>query len=179
MQGTDKIHLVHLPMFFTANHRYQVIITGDLDSSTMKTYQAARTANPDKYFVLGNHEKATLEALTTEGASFQADIFMGLPFLDPHTTIAEDVTLSNVQIVIRRSIATKFLAPDYPYQMPFYLYGTKEQIHVDHVLLHAPDQQLNSDQVVLNTDKPVSEQDLKTGVVAMLSAVYERSIQPM
>lgn len=181
MQGTDKLFLVHLPMFYMANYRYQVIITGDLDSITMKKYQSARAQHPDKFFVLGNHNKDTLQAITTEGASFRADIFMGLPFLDPHETIAENVKLSNVHVVIKKSMATRYLLPDYPMQMQFYLYGTKQQKHIDHALLHAPDQQLNSDQVTLTTDKgkEVSEQDLNKGIVAVFSTVYERSMQPM
>ncbi|KAH8803471.1 hypothetical protein F5884DRAFT_837295 [Xylogone sp. PMI_703] len=178
MQGTDKLHLVHLPMFYMANHRYQVIITGDLDPTTMKKYLNARAQHPDRFFVLGNHNKDTLAAITTEGASFQADVFMGLPFLD-HETIAEDVKLSNVHVIIKESMATSNLLPDYPMQMPFYLYGTKHQKHIDHALLHAPDQQLNSDQRNLSTDKEVPEDDLKKGVVAVFPHVYERSMQPM
>ncbi len=181
MQGTDKLYLVHLPMFYMANHRYQVIITGDLDPTVMKKYRDARALHPDKFFVLGNHDKDTLKDITTDGASFQVDIFMGLPFLTKPApqTIAENVTLSNVHVIIKNSMATRDLLPDYPMQMPFYLYGTKEQKHIDHALLHGPDQQLNSDQVTLTTDKEVSEQDLNKGVVLVLSTVYERSMQPM
>jgi hypothetical protein len=48
MQGTDKLFLVHLPMFNMENHRYQLIITGDLSESDMAKYVEARKANPSQ-----------------------------------------------------------------------------------------------------------------------------------
>lgn len=36
--------------------------------------------------------------------------------------------------------------------MPFYLYGTSSQAHIDHVLFTSPNAQLNSDQVTLQLE---------------------------
>jgi hypothetical protein len=38
MQGTKTLFLVHLAMFNMANHRYQLVITGDLPPAVMNKY---------------------------------------------------------------------------------------------------------------------------------------------
>ena len=78
MQGTKKLFLVHLPMFNMANHRYQLIITGDLPTTVMDKYKQARLDFPDQYFTLGNASKETLSTLLANG-KFDAVIDKGLP----------------------------------------------------------------------------------------------------
>ena len=177
MQGTDKVHYVHLPMFYMANHRYQVIVTGDLPDDAMEKYKAVRSSYPNDYFTLGNIEDATLMDLIKEGGSFDAVINRGLP--PDGRIIVEKTTLSNIHIVVQQSLATNSLQASYPTRMPFYLYGTPEQQHIDHMLLVAPDQQLNSDQVKLDLDNKLAADDLAKGVVAVFTKVYENSLQPM
>jgi hypothetical protein len=81
MQGTKKLFLVHLPMFNMANHRYQLIITGDLPTNVMSKYQQARLDFPDQYFTLGNASKLTLDEML-KNKKFDAVIDKGLPPLD-------------------------------------------------------------------------------------------------
>jgi hypothetical protein len=78
MQGTKKLFLVHLPMFNMANHRYQLIITGDLPTEVMDEYTKARSKYPDQYFTLGNANKATLSKILSD-KKFEAVIDKGLP----------------------------------------------------------------------------------------------------
>jgi hypothetical protein len=81
MQGTknaNTVFLVHLPMFNMANHRYQLIITGDLPTDVMTKYEQARLDFPDQYFTLGNARKLTLTALLAN-KKFKAVIDKGLP----------------------------------------------------------------------------------------------------
>jgi hypothetical protein len=78
MQGTDKLHLVYLPMFNMANHRHQLIITGDIPSAKMEEYRNVRTALPNQFFTLGTAEATTLgDILRTK--KFKAVINKGLP----------------------------------------------------------------------------------------------------
>ncbi|EEB96233.1 hypothetical protein MPER_04664, partial [Moniliophthora perniciosa FA553] len=73
MQGTDKLYLVHLPMFNMASHRYQLIITGDLPDAEMAQYVAARKEDPKQLFTLGNVERDILEDMLKTG-SFNVNI---------------------------------------------------------------------------------------------------------
>ena len=92
-------------------------------------------------------------------------------------TIAK-VQVNNVKIIKKRSLDTEDLDSNYPSLMPFYLYGTPEQQHIDHVLLLAPNVQLTSSNVKLSTNQPLSAEDLSKGVIAVVTNVHERSMQP-
>lgn len=78
IQGTRKFFFVHLPMFNMANHRYQLIITGDLPLGVMNKLQQARIDHPDQYFTLGNAKKETLSTMLAN-RRFEAVIDKGLP----------------------------------------------------------------------------------------------------
>lgn len=78
IQGTRRFFFVHLPMFNMANHRYQLIITGDLPLGVMTMLQQARIDHPDQYFTLGNANKDTLSTMLGKGR-FEAVIDKGLP----------------------------------------------------------------------------------------------------
>ncbi|KAL9040357.1 MAG: hypothetical protein Q9214_004515 [Letrouitia sp. 1 TL-2023] len=180
MQGTDKLHLVHMPMFYMANHRHQVIISGDLPDEVSETYKAARSKYPGHYFVLGNADPITLSDLAKEGTSFKANIYPDLPKEDGSVRpICDSFILSNINVVVQKSLANNALSPNYPVQMPFYLYGTLEQQHIDHLLLVAPNVQLNSDQVTLDLERPLTKEELAVGVIAIFSRIYEQSLQPL
>lgn len=70
------------------------------------------------------------------------------------------------------------LDSEYPNLMPFYLYGTPEQVHVDHMLLFAPNIQLTGAQVRSTFDTPLSAADLATGVIAIAQNIREITMQP-
>ena len=78
MQGTQKVFLVHLAMFNMANHRHQLIITGDLPADVMVKYNKARLDFPNNYFTLANESKETLKVLL-KNKKFKAVIDKGMP----------------------------------------------------------------------------------------------------
>jgi hypothetical protein len=78
MQGTKTLFLVHLAMFNMANHRYQLIITGDLPTDVMNKYKQARLDFPDQNFILANASAETLSTLLTN-KKFKAVIDKGMP----------------------------------------------------------------------------------------------------
>src|SRR5437660_1372694 len=121
MQGTDKLHLVHLPKFRLASHRYQVVMTGELDSACQEQYVTLRNQNRNCYFLLENVHDDTLENLIKSGTSLAVNIFNGSGTKKP--PVAQG-TLNNVQVTIRKSLAGDELDTAYPIQMPFYIYGT-------------------------------------------------------
>ena len=81
-----------------------------------------------------------------------------------------------MHIVRKRSLDTEDLDSTYPELMPFYLYGTDQQQHIDHMLLFAPNIQVTSGNVTLNP--PLSGDLLGKGVIAIAQNVHERSQQP-
>ena len=93
-------------------------------------------------------------------------------------TVVATATISNVKIIKKRSLDTEDLDSTYPALMPFYLYGTQEQRHIDHVLLLAPNIQLTANKVTLETNPPLSAEDLAQGVIAVATNVHERTMQP-
>jgi hypothetical protein len=176
MQGTDKLHLVHLPMFNMANHRYQLIMAGDLPDNVMEEYRAARKENPGQFYTLGTAEKHILRDIIIEGGSFDAVIDEGFP---GGRRIAKDFRISNIHVVKYDSLAGKSLDSVYPKNMPFYLYGTPAQQHIDHLLRVSPNIQLNSDRIALRLTRDLTKDELAQGVVAIFTDVWENSLQPL
>jgi hypothetical protein len=62
--------------------------------------------------------------------------------------------------------------------MPFYLYGTEQQQHIDHMLLFAPNIQITSGNVNVTANPPLSPDLLTKGVIAIAQNVHERAQQP-
>jgi hypothetical protein len=73
---------------------------------------------------------------------------------------------------------TEDLDMDYPDVMPFYLYGTEDSLHIDHVLLKIPNIHLSAGRISHAFDPPLSAADLAEGVVVVANNVHEASMQP-
>jgi hypothetical protein len=88
-----------------------------------------------------------------------------------------NVPLSNVKVIAKRRLDTTHLSRTYPvHTMPFLLYGTANQLHVDHLLLATPNIQLNSDQVTVSP--PPNFVPGESYVFAHLKNKPEQSMQP-
>lgn len=75
-----------------------------------------------------------------------------------------------------------YLDPAYPSNMPFYLYGTAQEMHIDHVLLRVPNAQLSAGEVIVEThegDNAVFTASLKRGLIAVADAIPEFLMQPL
>ncbi|KAH8081991.1 pyridoxal phosphate-dependent transferase [Cristinia sonorae] len=189
MQGTDKVHLVALPVFQMANFRDQVIVAADIPDDILQAYATARAENPNVVFTLSTASEMTMSDILSTG-TFTANIDQGLPpsrasLSDPtQTHFQTNVQVSNIRVIKNRSLDSTLLESTYPNQMPFYLYGTRKQQHIDHVLLCSPNVQLTADQVTLTIDpdsgiyEPGFEQELAEGLVAVLDDVREVVMQP-
>lgn len=170
--------MTHLPMFTMKVHRKQVIITGDLPADILAQYQDLRAKNPDQFFLLGNANPDYLDNLIKDGNSFEAVLDMGFPVEgEPH--LLSGFKLENIHAIVVESLEANDLDTSYPNLMPFYLYGTPDQVHIDHVLRAYPNIQLASNNVKLDIDKPLSTKQLYNGVVAVFKTVFENYMQPM
>jgi len=65
--------------------------------------------------------------------------------------------------------------------MPFYLYGGLEEMHIDHMLLHAPNAQLTASDVTLELhdgDKSKVASGLRKGLIGIVDTLPEHLMQP-
>ena len=181
IQGTEQICGVHLPMFNMENHRTQLIISCDFPPDIMEKYRQRKAADPKQFFTFGNKKPAKLLDLIKDGASFEATIQEQLPgYKQP---ISESFTVSNVKILLRRSMHQVDLSPSYPERMVFYAYSRGSELHMDHLLNVSPNIQLNSECLTLVeskslTSKPAKDQ-LANGAWLRLTQVEEKAIQPL
>ncbi len=66
--------------------------------------------------------------------------------------------------------------------MPFYLYGTAREMHIDHVLLRVPNAQLSAGEVIvelLEGDRSVFVAGLEGGLIAVADDIPELLMQPL
>lgn len=106
----------------------------------------------------------------------------------PLTSLAEgEVTISKNDIIKSRPLNSINRDHDYPQEdMPFYLYGTPEQMHISHVLLRSPNIALSAANVTLsakdeNSPKPeehIHAGDLSSGLILALTDHREVAMQP-
>ncbi|KAK3936916.1 L-tyrosine decarboxylase [Diplogelasinospora grovesii] len=178
MQGYDKICLVHMPMFNMANHRWQLIVTADYPTEVQQLYQKLRTENPGKLYTTANANPETLADMLSPGAEIEYRMDDGIP--GPDIPPLATFKLSNIRVLVNESMSYAALDTKYPDKMPFYLYGSLRETHIDHVLKTSPNAQLTADRVEVNVEPELSEEQLaKGGLVAVLEDVFEKSVQPL
>lgn len=106
----------------------------------------------------------------------------------PLVSLAEgEVTISKDDIIKSRPLNSINRDHEYPQNdMPFYLYGTPEQMHISHVLLRSPNIALSAANVTLsardeNSPKPdelIRASDLSSGLILALADYREVVMQP-
>ncbi|KAF8962310.1 PLP-dependent transferase [Flammula alnicola] len=171
MQGTDKLFLVYTPLFHKANGRQQLIISAEMiEGVHWSRYVKDKDAHPNETFTFSIPSATIAEILqkeTVEGYVYRRG------------TVVFECTLCNIRVIKHRSLLSKWRDPDYPDTFtPFYLYGTLEEQHIDHMLLRAPNAQLAAENVDLELDNPLCEEELADGLLVYL-ALNEQSMQPL
>ncbi|KAL8393901.1 hypothetical protein RB595_003599 [Gaeumannomyces hyphopodioides] len=177
-QGLESLFFVHIPMFNMANHRKQLVIAADLPPDVHAFYKEQRRANPGVVYTVANMEPDRLDDLLKPGAATKWRLDRGIP-ADGAPPLKQDFALTNIRAVVNQSMAYPALDREYPHKMPFYLYGSNVEMHLDHVLKTAPNAQISFDQVRASLSPALSDQQLSDGVVAVLDDVFERSLQPL
>ncbi|GAW26287.1 putative L-tyrosine decarboxylase [Rosellinia necatrix] len=186
VQGLETVYFTHIAMFNMANHRKQLVIAADLPTDVHARYKEECGKNPGQFYTIANTKKEKLEDIlaallkpdTASKIKFRLD--KGIPAAEnPLPPVEEGFALSNVRVVVDESIAFAALDGDYPAKMPFYLYGSKSEVHVDHVLKTAPNGQISADRVKTDLAAHLTDEQLKNGVVVVLDDVFEASLQPL
>lgn len=97
-----------------------------------------------------------------------------------------EVTITEKDIIKSRPLNPVYRDHDYPKEnVPFYLYGTPQQMHLSHVLLRSPNIALSAENVSLalkeNASEPkkaISADDLSAGLILALTNRREAAMQP-
>jgi hypothetical protein len=90
--------------------------------------------------------------------------------------------IMNISVLKYRPLNSCYLDPAYPSNMPFYLYGTAQEMHIDHVLLRVPNAQLSAGEVIvepLEGNRAGFFAGLKGGLIAVADAIPEFLMQPL
>ncbi|KAJ6259348.1 hypothetical protein Dda_6248 [Drechslerella dactyloides] len=190
MQGEGPVHFVYLPKFHMKNHRYQLIIAGDLPEDVLHMYKEDRARNPDAFYILSNDHFLTLDDIM-KCQDFDAVIDKG--FLHEPEGIysshwIEDARLTNVRVIYKQSLEAEDLKSEYSHQkdespyprrLPFFMYGTPTNINIDHIFTASPNIQLNSSIVQCDFDRPLTSEQLHNGMVTVFDNRNEAVMQPM
>ncbi|KAF5380319.1 hypothetical protein D9757_007949 [Collybiopsis confluens] len=126
MQGTEQLFLVHLAMFNMENHR----------------------AHHYRYYPRGDDSPTTLETILQD-KEFDARIEPAGHGQQP--AIAKG-RITGIKCIVQHKLNSKYLTPYPTRKMPFYLYGSGSEFHVDHVYTASPNIQLSAEQVTITED---------------------------
>ncbi|KAF9872470.1 pyridoxal-dependent decarboxylase domain protein [Colletotrichum karsti] len=175
IQGTEKIYIIHLPMFHVANHRQQLIVSAEFDEESRRKYIAMKNANPWEPMILVTQHKVMLRDVAEKEGGFKAQIMT-----KESGIILQNVTVTLGRTVVSRPLNSNYRLEDYPDTfMPFYLYGTKNEANIDHVITRAPNTQLSAGRCTLdfydtNTNPAIWNKPL----ILLIEDVREAPMQP-
>ncbi|KAJ6487082.1 PLP-dependent transferase [Mycena vitilis] len=171
VQGLDKLYLTYIPRFHKANGRQQVVLGVNIPHTMKREYKTARQAHPASVFTLKTTDLTTIEQILAH-KSFKASISSeaGAHIHSGLITITD--------IIKNRPLDSRWRDAHYPASYtPFYLYGTPNEINVDHMLLRAPNAQIASDLVALKVQPALTAAQLERGVIARVNRP-EAAMQP-
>ncbi|KAL8834411.1 MAG: hypothetical protein Q9176_007498 [Flavoplaca citrina] len=172
--GSDKIYLINRSMFYLASRRRQLIASANLDEKSLNTYRDAKKNNPKESYFLSTAQKEDISKTILSDGAFEAVITS-----KSGKTIAQNVQVKSFTAIKDRPLNSKYRDHAYPSgHMPFYLYGTPSSLHIDHMLLLAPNIQLSASNVTLSVDPPIPAEKLKNGCILYLDGVQESAMQP-
>jgi hypothetical protein len=96
------------------------------------------------------------------------------------SAIAE-AEVTNIRVIKDQPLSSRHLDIAYPSRMPFYLYGTRQGMHIDHILVQAPNAQLSAGEVTyefIEGSESVVVEGLENGLIAVADALPEHLMQP-
>jgi hypothetical protein len=103
-----------------------------------------------------------------------------MSFLLSASVIAE-AEVTNIGVIKNRPLCSRHLDIDYPLRMPFYLYSTGQEIHIDHILVKAPNAQLSAGEITFEfiegSESEVAA-GLEGGLIAVANTLPEHLMQP-
>ena len=196
VQGSASapVFLIFQTSFHTATRRQQLILEATLDDKLKKFYESL---GPEKIAILESDLSQDIEddvgKIGTPGEiTFKAKIYdrdsryvfqaliLGTKKLTTHSDHSESGTVGFKSIVKSRPLNSCYRDTKYPAQfMPFYLYGNKQELFIDHMLVTAPNIYLSASDIKFSpdlTEKALSL--LEDGLILGLTEIPEAALQP-
>ena len=96
-------------------------------------------------------------------------------------SVIVEAEVTNIRVIKNRPLCSRHLDIAHPSRMPFYLYGTRQEMHIDHILVQAPNAQLSAGEVTLELiegSEPVFAAGLRNGLIAVADALPEHLMRP-
>ncbi|KAK7709317.1 hypothetical protein SLS64_006229 [Diaporthe eres] len=177
MQGENPVYLLHKPNFHVANHRRQTVLEVELPKAAQEWYSTLRSQYPGEIFTFKTVKDVDLTEAIKSGGALTGFITSGASYGAP---MLPNFTLNITQPTVDRHLNGLYLASSYPTgRMPFYLYGSNTEHHIDHALLTSPNIQLSAADVKLDlADSSSLPPDANRPLVLMLDNVREEQMQP-
>ncbi|KAF8182752.1 pyridoxal phosphate-dependent transferase [Mycena galopus ATCC 62051] len=173
--GRQKIYLTNGPFFHKGSGRNHLVLSADITGSLGLGGSIYKLlTDNDKMYRCRTLNEITLDDIINKK---QVDVV-----IDGVNLIGQEyVTLSNIQVVKERSLQSRYRDQQYPEScMPFYLFGTSQEQHIEHMLLRAPNVQISADRVQLDVEPPLSASQLEKGVLLQINKPERarRALQP-
>ncbi|KAJ8092537.1 hypothetical protein PM082_023790 [Marasmius tenuissimus] len=151
IHGHEALFFVYIASFNVESYRRQIIVKATPSSpNTLSKLQEEREKNP-KAILTFHTGLAMLKELVSQKL-WTGDIYRGLPKVHGKDVFLSKVSFDIETILVDRSLRRTELDKQYPGRMPFYLFGTQNEVHMDHVLLRGPNAHLSAGQVKLELD---------------------------
>ncbi|DAA78911.1 TPA_exp: Uncharacterized protein A8136_2696 [Trichophyton benhamiae CBS 112371] len=181
MRGTDEIFLDYHTSFHQATRRQQIILAAKLDDNEMEEYVELKE-NQSGEIAFQSKDPFDLEGFVEEVKNDKNPTLKGIIGIRQKDKVMEGIncTIKATRIIKSRPLNSANRDHSYPqHNMPFYLYGTKEQHHISHVLLKAPNICLSASNVKLDTElAKVVHDNICQGLILTLCDYREVTMQP-
>jgi hypothetical protein len=96
-------------------------------------------------------------------------------------SVIAEVEVTNFGVIKNRPLFSRHLDIAYPSRMPFYLYGSEQEMHIDHVLVQAPNAQLSAGEVsfeLIEGSESAIAEGFRGGLIAIADALPDHLMQP-
>ncbi|KAH9983311.1 pyridoxal phosphate-dependent transferase [Russula compacta] len=177
LQGSGPVSLVHMPCFGTTSQRRQCILRGELSDADLRVYLEVKRADPTSAYLactLKGEELSTMIQRKSLRCSISKLTANGM------STIVE-AEVTNISVIRDLPLCSRHLEIAYPSRMPFYFYSTGREMHLDHVLVQAPNAQLSAGEVtveLIEGSESAFTAGLKDGLIAVAETLPEHLMQP-
>ncbi|KAK1241162.1 hypothetical protein MKX08_001136 [Trichoderma sp. CBMAI-0020] len=191
LQGVENIYLVHVPKFHLNGYQSQMIFSTTLPADAHERYKKLRAENPKCIYGITSQGNIDLDDILKDDSQIRWDM-CELGDKDFTPLDGEDgFLLRNTVEVLQQSLKFNDMKNVYPDKMLFYLYGSNDEVHIDHVLDNAPNFLLSTDRISLNCQPRLDEEFLKGKLVkpgtpggllipvVAFETIFERSLHPL
>ncbi|KAL0575884.1 hypothetical protein V5O48_006084 [Marasmius crinis-equi] len=174
IHGINDLFLVYISSFNVESYRRQIIVKAKLSDTEKKKLDEARQQKPDEIFTFHIGSQSLSDVMKQE--EWKGDIYQGLPAIYGRAPLLSKVTFDREKIVVDQSLRRSDLNESYPQGgMPFYLFGTSAETHIDHHLVLSPNVHLTASQVRFD---PRPEKPFEELMIATLDEQREDIMQP-